>query len=62
MILRNKKGQESQRQVRIKVLEGADDGDKSMFIFDKPSDVKGTAFLVHSYKTSLTISGFTCQP
>ena len=50
MVLRNKQGQESKRQVRIKVLEVPGDGDKSLFVFDQPRDVKGTAFLVHAHK------------
>ena len=50
MVLRNKQGQESRRQVRVKVLEVADDGDKSLFVFDQPRDIKGTAFLVHAHK------------
>ncbi len=51
MILRNKHGQESQRQVRVKVLEVEDEGNKSLFVFDEPKDIKGTAFLVHSFRT-----------
>ena len=50
MVLRNKQGQESRRQLRVKVLEVAGDGDKSMFVFDQPRDVKGTALLVHSHR------------
>ncbi len=50
MILRNKQGQESKRQLRIKVLEVANDGDKVLFVFDEPRDVKGTAFLTHGHK------------
>ena len=50
MVLRNKQGQESRRQIRVKVLEVADDGDKSLFVFDQPRDVKGTAFLIHAHK------------
>ena len=49
MILRNRQGQESQRDVRMKVLEVDGDGDKTMFVFDQPRDVKGTAFLVHAH-------------
>ena len=49
MVLRNKKGQKSQRQLRVRVLETADDGDKSLFIFDSPKDVKGTALLIHTH-------------
>ena len=50
MLLRNKQGQESRRQVRVKVLEVAGDGDKSLFVFDNPRDVKGTALLIHAHK------------
>jgi outer membrane lipoprotein-sorting protein len=49
MILRNKKGQESIREMRIKTLEVQNDGDKSLTIFDSPRDVKGTAFLSYSH-------------
>ncbi|MCJ8337527.1 MAG: outer membrane lipoprotein-sorting protein [Pseudomonadales bacterium] len=49
MVLRNKQGQESIREIRMKVLEVADDGDKSLSIFDRPRDVKGTAFLSFSH-------------
>jgi hypothetical protein len=50
MTLRNKHGQESTRAIRSKTLEVADDGDKSLSIFDTPRDVKGTAFLTFSHK------------
>ncbi len=50
MILRNKRGQESRREVRLKVIEVEGDGDRTIFVFDRPHDVKGTAFLVHSHK------------
>ena len=50
MVLRNKKGQESQRQLRVKVLEVEGDGDKSMFVFDQPRDVEGTAFLIYAHQ------------
>ncbi len=49
MILRNKQGQESLREIRLKSLELESDGDKSLSIFDKPRDVKGTAFLSFSH-------------
>jgi len=45
MILRNKRGDESMREIRVKSLEMANDGDKSLTIFDRPRDIKGTAFL-----------------
>jgi outer membrane lipoprotein-sorting protein len=49
MVLRNKNGEESIREMRMKVLEVANDGDKSLSIFDRPRDVKGTAFLSFSH-------------
>lgn len=49
MTLKNKKGQTSSRQIRIRTLEVVDDGDKSLSIFDEPADVKGTAMLTYSH-------------
>jgi len=49
MLLRNKHGQASSREIKIKSLEVAADGDKSLTIFNKPRDVKGTAFLSFSH-------------
>lgn len=49
MILRNAKGQETVRKMKIKSLEVADDGDKALTIFQQPRDVKGTAFLSFSH-------------
>ncbi len=50
MTLVNRHGQESSRAMRQKSFEmpGLDVGDKSLTIFDKPRDVKGTAFLSFS--------------
>ena len=50
MILRNKRGQESERNLRISVLENEADGDKSLIVFNRPRDVKGTAMLTQSHK------------
>lgn len=49
MTLRNAQGEESVREMRMKSLEINDDGDKGLTIFDKPRDVKGTAFLSFSH-------------
>lgn len=49
MILRNRHGQESIREIRARTLEVTGDGDKSLVIFDRPGDVKGTAFLSHTH-------------
>ena len=50
MVLRNKHGQQTERNMRVRTLEQADDGDKSLIIFDNPGDVKGTAFLSFTHK------------
>jgi len=51
MVLKNKHGQQSERKIRLRVLEVAEDGDKSLMIFDNPRDVKGTASLNFTHKT-----------
>ena len=55
MTLRNAQGEESLREMRMKSLEVADDGDKGLTIFDTPKDVKGTAFLNFSHIFFLNI-------
>lgn len=50
MILRTKRGRESKRELRLKVIEVEADGDRSLFVFDRPRNVKGTGFLVHAHK------------
>ena len=50
MILQDKHGQSTQRSIRNRTLEGENDGDKSLVIFDTPGDVRGTAFLSHTKK------------
>lgn len=50
MILRNSQGEESTRYLRSRSLEGSEDGDKSLVIFEEPPDVKGTALLTHAHK------------
>jgi len=45
MILRNRHGDKSTREMHNKSLEVKGDGDKTLIIFDRPRDVKGTAFL-----------------
>lgn len=48
MTLKNRAGKSSRRIIRIKTLEGKG-GDKSLSLFDEPSDVKGTAMLTFSH-------------
>ena len=50
MILRNKQGEESKREIRSRTLETKVDGDKSMIVFDQPKDVAGTALLTFTHK------------
>ncbi len=51
MILINKRGDSSQRDLRVKTLEGEEsEGDKSLTIFDTPKDQKGTALLTFTHK------------
>ncbi len=49
MILRNKRGQESKRELEIRSLEVKNDGDKSLTVFHTPRDVRGTALLTFSH-------------
>lgn len=51
MILRNRNGQESRREMTNKILEVKDDGDKSLALFHTPRDVRGTALLTFSHKS-----------
>lgn len=52
MILISKRGEKSERELRVKTLEGQGEGegDKGLTIFDTPADVRGTALLTWSYK------------
>lgn len=54
MVLSNKLGESSTRDIRIKSKEtgGEDNGDMSLTVFDSPNDVKGTAFLSYSHIVS----------
>ncbi len=49
MILRNRQGQASERELRVRTLEVAD-GTKSLCLFDSPADIKDTILLTHTRK------------
>ncbi len=49
MVLKNRHGDESRRELRLSTLEMKGDGDKSITVFDEPADVKGTAFLSYTH-------------
>jgi outer membrane lipoprotein-sorting protein len=50
MVLRNRSGEESVRELRRQALEGTEEGrgDKSIIVFDAPRDIQGTALLSHT--------------
>src|SRR5882672_8754605 len=52
MILRNRQGEESRREIRNRSLEVKGDGDKSLIVFDQPKDVAGTALLTWTHKAA----------
>ena len=50
MVLKNRSGQESVRELRRRVLESTEkeQGDKSVIVFESPRDIQGTALLSHT--------------
>lgn len=46
----NAHGDVTKRKMRFEVVEGKDDGDKSLSVFDWPADVKGTKLLTFTHK------------
>ncbi len=50
MTLKDRHGNTSVREMRNATLEGVDDGDKTLIIFDTPRDVKGSAVLTWTHK------------
>lgn len=49
MELTDRRGSSARRSLRIRVLEAPGDGDRNLFIFDSPADVRGTLMLTHSH-------------
>lgn len=49
MILENPAGSQSERKLRVSLLEVEGDGDKTLTVFDEPRDIKNTAFLSYSH-------------
>lgn len=52
MILRSAGGQESVRRFTSSSLEMANDGDRTLFVFEWPGDINGTALLTHAHQTA----------
>ncbi len=51
MVLTNRHGETSHRQMRMRALEVEADGDKTLITFNQPRDVKGTSFLSFTHKS-----------
>ena len=49
MTLRDRSGQESTRELQIKGMEVAEDGDRTLTVFYAPADIKGTALLTYTH-------------
>ena len=49
MLLRDKQGASSARQMQGAVLEVPDDGDKSLITFESPADIRGASFLTFAH-------------
>ncbi len=47
MVLRDRKGRERRREMRIQMLETEGDGERMLLVFDNPRDLRGTALLTH---------------
>jgi outer membrane lipoprotein-sorting protein len=50
MLIASSAGSVTTREMRQMVLEVAGDGDKSIMVFDRPRDLKGTAILTFTHK------------
>lgn len=48
----NAHGDVTKRKMRLEILEGTNDGDRSMSVFEWPADVKGTKLLTFTHKTA----------
>jgi outer membrane lipoprotein-sorting protein len=49
MILRNGRGGERSRSLAVKTLEAAGGGERTLIVFERPRDLRGTAILTHSH-------------
>ncbi len=50
MVLRDARGREFHRHLRLITAEVPDDGDRSLITFDSPPDQRGVALLTHSHR------------
>ena len=49
MLLKDRRGQETRRELEASTLETKAGGQKSLVYFNSPRDIRGTALLTHSY-------------
>lgn len=49
MVLRDRRGSESRRELSISQVELPDDGDRLLVVFNTPRPIRGTALLSHSH-------------
>jgi hypothetical protein len=52
MVLRDRRGTESRRELSISQLEQQGAGDRLLVVFDTPKQIRGTALLSYSYPTA----------
>lgn len=52
MVIRSANGRERTWEMRTKVLDVPGDGNKTLVVFDHPRDLRGTALLTFSHRTS----------
>lgn len=52
MVIRNKRGRERERKIRIRTLEQLEDGNKTLMVFNSPPDIRGTALLSFTHIAS----------
>lgn len=52
MVLRDRRGAESRRELSISQIEMTDDGDRLLVVFNTPRPIRGTALLSHSHVAS----------
>lgn len=50
MVLVDAQGERFERRLRLRQVEVAGDGDRSLILFDAPADVRGTVLLTHSHR------------
>jgi hypothetical protein len=51
MVLTNKHGKQSTREMKTYTKEGVGDGDQTIIVFETPRDLRGSAVLTYTHKT-----------